>query len=64
MEDTIITLTPAGTQLGVIIFLAATQFIEYRNTGRTGHLVLTAILCLFLPFCLRRLNTAWRNPAA
>ncbi len=63
MEDALIALTPAAAQLGITIFLAATQFIEYRQTGHAGYLILTLVLGLFLPFCLHRLRTAWRTRA-
>jgi hypothetical protein len=63
MEDTIISLTPAAAQLGICLYLAATEFLEYRQTSRVGYLVLAVILCLFLPFCLHRLRTAWRTRA-
>jgi hypothetical protein len=63
MEDTIIALTPAAAQLGICLFLAATELLQYRQTGHTGYLVIALLLCLLLPFHLHRLRTAWRTRA-
>jgi hypothetical protein len=63
MEDAIISLAPAGLQFIFILLFAFDHGHRFEQTRHVGDLFISVGMLAFLPFCVRRLRTAWRTRA-